>query len=100
MKTSGGADPRIRAGRSRPASLRLATVGLVVLFLASCASNSGLPEPGSEKYRELVHAFYVGLAGLQSGADVRAKKDLTLATQIAPGEPASWANLGILAIRQ
>jgi Tfp pilus assembly protein PilF len=70
------------------------------LLLAGCSSNSGLPEPGSAKYRDLVHAFNVGLAGLQSGEDVRAKKDLTLATQIAPGEPASWANLGILATRQ
>lgn len=74
--------------------------GIALLLLESCASNSGLPKPGSPNYRELVHAFYIGLAGLQSGADVRAKKDLTLATQIAPGEPASWANLGILAIRQ
>ena len=71
-----------------------------LLLLAGCSSNSGLPEPGSAKYRDLVHAFNVGLAGLQSGEDVRAKKDLTLATQIAPGEPASWANLGILATRQ
>ena len=71
-----------------------------LLLLAGCNSNSGLPEPGSAKYRDLVHAFNVGLAGLQSGEDVRAKENLTLATQIAPGEPASWANLGILATRQ
>jgi Tfp pilus assembly protein PilF len=73
---------------------------MAVVILCGCRRNTGLPEPGSTKYRDLVHAFNVGLAGLQSGEDVRAKKDLTLATQLAPGEPASWANLGILATRQ
>jgi tetratricopeptide (TPR) repeat protein len=48
----------------------------------------------------LISAFYVGLAALQSGDDVRAQQKLTLASQIAPGEPASWANLGLLAVRQ
>ena len=89
-----------RPQRERSGLVRLTTAGCGLLFLASCASNNGLPQPGTTKYRDLVHAFYIGLAGLQSGADVRAKDDLTLATQIAPGEPASWANLGILAIRQ
>ncbi|MDQ3011007.1 MAG: FG-GAP-like repeat-containing protein [Acidobacteriota bacterium] len=59
-----------------------------------------MPKPESKEYRNLVSAFYVGLAGLQTGEDVRAKDKLTLATQIAPGEPASWANLGLLAVRQ
>jgi Tfp pilus assembly protein PilF len=59
-----------------------------------------LPEPGSKEYRDLVSAFYVGLAGLQTGEDVRAKEKLTRATEIAPGEPAGWANLGLLAVRQ
>ncbi|MEP7340833.1 MAG: FG-GAP-like repeat-containing protein [Acidobacteriota bacterium] len=59
-----------------------------------------MPKPESKEYRDLVSAFYVGLAGLQTGEDVRAKDKLTQATQIAPGEPASWANLGLLAVRQ
>jgi tetratricopeptide (TPR) repeat protein len=59
-----------------------------------------LPKPDSKEYRDLVTAFYVGLAGLQTGEDVRAKDKLTQATKIAPGEPASWANLGLLAVRQ
>src|SRR5262249_11811295 len=58
------------------------------------------PAPGSKEYRDLVTSFYVGLAGLQTGEDVRAKERLTQATQIAPGEPAAWANLGLLAVRQ
>jgi Tfp pilus assembly protein PilF len=90
-------DFRIRSlGLVRSVSLIL----LISLFLASCNGRSGLPQPGSNEYRELVAAFYVGLAGLQTGEDVRAKEKLTRATEIAPGEPASWANLGLLSIRQ
>ncbi|MGH9754864.1 MAG: FG-GAP-like repeat-containing protein, partial [Blastocatellia bacterium] len=66
----------------------------------ACSRNTGLPKPDSKEYRDLVTAFYVGLAGLQTGEDVRAKEKLTQATEIAPGEPAGWANLGLLAVRQ
>lgn len=75
---------------------------LIALLLtgAACERNAGLPKPDSKEYRDLVTAFYVGLAGLQTGEDVRAKEKLTRATEIAPGEPAAWANLGLLAVRQ
>jgi len=78
------------------------TTLLVIALLAftACSRNAGLPAPGSKEYRDLVSAFYVGLAGLQTGEDVYGKNKLTLATQIAPGEPAGWANLGLLAVRQ
>lgn len=59
-----------------------------------------MPEAGSIQYRDLVSTFSVGLAALQSGDDLRAREKLTLATQLAPGEPAGWANLGLLAVRQ
>lgn len=72
---------------------------LAVCLLESC-SRSGLPAPGSQAYAELCSAFYLGLAGLQSGEDVRAKQYLTRSTQVAPGEPAGWADLGILQVRQ
>lgn len=101
---------RVKRALSVPPSLRLPvppslrlyvtlSLCLSVLFTA-CNGNAGLPKPNSKEYRDLVSAFYVGLAGLQTGEDVRAKDKLTLATQIAPGEPASWANLGLLAVRQ
>ena len=44
--------------------------------------------------------FYLGLAALQSGEDVNARKGLTRATELAPGEPAGWVNLGLLQTRQ
>lgn len=73
---------------------------VVSLLALSCARPAGLPQPGSNQYRELVSAFYVGLAGLQTGEDVRAREKLMRATEIAPGEPAAWANLGLLSVRQ
>src|SRR5262249_4117204 len=74
---------------------------LSLLFtFTACERNAGLPKPDSKEYRDLVTAFYVGLAGLQTGEDVRAKEKLTRATEIAPGEPSGWANLGLLAVRQ
>jgi Tfp pilus assembly protein PilF len=71
-----------------------------VLFSAECTRNAGLPELGSKEYRDFCAAFYVGFAGLQSGEDVRANRELTRATQIAPAEPVAWADLGILQVRQ
>lgn len=73
---------------------------LLLIVASACRQSSGLPTPESKEYRNLVAAFYVGLAGLQTGEDTRAKEKLTLATQIAPGEPASWANLGLFDVRQ
>jgi Tfp pilus assembly protein PilF len=93
--------PRLDLRINPPGLVRSASLILLIsLFLASCNGRSGLPQPGSNEYRELVTAFYVGLAGLQTGEDVRAKEKLTRATVIAPGEPASWANLGLLSVRQ
>jgi len=71
-----------------------------VLFSLGCTRNSGLPEVGSKEYRDFCSAFYVGLAGLESGEDVRAKSELTRATQLVPAEPVAWADLGVLQVRQ
>ena len=59
-----------------------------------------MPEAGSQQYRDEVKAFYVGLAALQVGDDVRADSMLQQATERAAGEPAAWANWGVLALRQ
>jgi Tfp pilus assembly protein PilF len=84
-------------------NLRLTTTILLTLLLlcgVSCRPVVTLPEKSSQKYREVVSAFYVGLAALQVGDDVRAEARLTQATELVPEEPASWANLGLLALRQ
>ncbi len=73
---------------------------LAVVALLSCSRDAGLPSVDSKQYRDLCAAFYLGLAGLQAGEDVRARQGLQRSTQIAPGEPAGWADLGILQVRQ
>ncbi|HEY7212763.1 MAG TPA: FG-GAP-like repeat-containing protein [Bryobacteraceae bacterium] len=71
-----------------------------LLLWTACSRNAKLPAVGSDQYRELCAAFYLGLSALQSGEDVNARKGLTRATEIAPGEPAGWADLGLLQFRQ
>jgi len=58
------------------------------------------PPPDSDDYRNAISAFYVGLAALETGDFVRADEKLAQITQIAPNEPAGWANHGLLALRQ
>jgi Flp pilus assembly protein TadD len=78
----------------------LLLVSLMLLSIVGCKSTPKLPEKNSEEYNEAVRAFYVGLAALQVGDDVRAESELTKATLVAPDEPASWADLGLLSLRQ
>lgn len=70
------------------------------MFLAGCHSHTQLPDRSTKTYADFVSAFYVGLAALQVGDDVRAEDRLAEATKLIPGEPAGWANWGILALRQ
>ncbi|MDT4955241.1 MAG: hypothetical protein QOJ02_3379 [Acidobacteriota bacterium] len=80
--------------------LILLLVSLALLSIAGCKSAPKLPEKNFKEYNETVRAFYVGLAALQVGDDVRAESELTKATQLAPDEPAAWADLGLLSLRQ
>ncbi|HEV7902662.1 MAG TPA: FG-GAP-like repeat-containing protein [Pyrinomonadaceae bacterium] len=83
------------AGRAIFASL------FALLCLAGgCARAPQLPDKNSREYREAISAFYVGLAGLQVGDDVRAESDLARLVALVPNEPAAWANYGLLALRQ
>jgi Flp pilus assembly protein TadD len=75
-----------------------AVLAAALIFVAGC--HRGLPAPSSSAYRNFVSAFYVGLAALEVGDDVRAESSLAQATQLAPGEPTGWADWGILALRQ
>ncbi|MGC2636169.1 MAG: FG-GAP-like repeat-containing protein [Acidobacteriaceae bacterium] len=59
-----------------------------------------MPKAESAQYQQFVKAFYVGLAAMQVGNDARADDSLHQATQLAPGEPAAWADWGLLALRQ
>jgi Flp pilus assembly protein TadD len=72
----------------------------LIALSVSCNSSSKFPQKNSKAYSDVVSAFYVGLSALQVGDDVHAESRLSELTRLIPGEPAAWANWGILALRQ
>ena len=83
---------RIFATRTAIAGITLA----IGLTLAGCPRpNSTPPTPASA---QIASVFTVGTIALQT-ADPRALEKLTQALQLAPQEPAVWANLGLLRLR-
>src|SRR5271168_283472 len=87
-----------RRARLRTARLLACLLASSALILTGCRSR--LPDKSSKTYSDFVSAFYVGLAALQVGDDVRAESSLADATKLVPAEPAGWANWGVLALRQ
>ncbi|HEX5708994.1 MAG TPA: FG-GAP-like repeat-containing protein, partial [Pyrinomonadaceae bacterium] len=77
-----------------------AALTLALSALCACERAPTLPAKNSAEYRQIVSAFYVGLSALQVGDDVRAEAKLKETTALAPEEPAAWANLGLLYLRQ
>lgn len=67
---------------------------------AACRPAANLPAKSSKEYNDVVRAFYVGLAALEVGDDVRADSKLAEVTRLIAAEPAGWANWGLLALRQ
>ncbi len=90
---------RDRARRSLQTAAVLCVCAISASF-AGCGTGGKLPEKSSKEYADVVSAFYTGLAALQVGDDVTAESKLVQVTQLAPGEPAGWANWGVLAFRQ
>jgi Tfp pilus assembly protein PilF len=72
---------------------------LTAAGFAACR-RADVPAKDSPQYTSAVRAFYVGLSALQVGDDVRAEAKLKEATGLAPDEPAAWADLGLLYMRQ
>jgi Tfp pilus assembly protein PilF len=73
---------------------------IAVFVMTGCRQTTTLPSRSTPEYNELVRTFYIGLAALQVGHDVQADSKLSQFTQLAPSEPAGWANWGMLALRQ
>ena len=91
-----------RRGR-KYSSLTSVFLGLfvsLVMAAVGCHARERLPDTTSKTYSDFVSSFYVGLAALQVGDDVGAERNLSKAVELVPGEPAAWANWGILALRQ
>jgi tetratricopeptide (TPR) repeat protein len=92
-----------RAAQPSPASARVAALllsGMLACGFCACRSSPKFPLKSSKEYAAAVSAFYIGLGALQVGDDVHAESKLSEVTALVPGEPAGWANWGILALRQ
>ena len=79
-------------------ALALAGAAAIGTYVAS-RQRRGLPSPGTDAYEQTVRHFYRGLAGLQVGLVDAARQEFVQASEIAPGEPAVWANLGLAYLR-
>ena len=74
---------------------------LIILFVVALGcGGSRNPQPGSEAYNSTVSAFYAGVSAMEVGEDLRANAKLELVTELAPMEPAAWANLALMAMRR
>jgi Flp pilus assembly protein TadD len=75
----------------------------VIVLLASIlyfrSIRPSVPPEGSQTYEQVTRVFYRGLAALEVGLLDQAKQEFTQATQLAPAEPAGWANLGVSHLR-
>jgi tetratricopeptide (TPR) repeat protein len=83
-------------------ALGLAAIVMAVVvgyLIRRATSTRGLPSADSPAYEETTRSFYRGLAQLQVGLLDDAKREFARATELAPGEPAAWANLGIAHLR-
>ncbi|MGH9308750.1 MAG: FG-GAP-like repeat-containing protein [Vicinamibacterales bacterium] len=81
-------------------STRTILCACIALALASAVSCRRQPVIADEVYVEAVARFHTGLAALQTSQDVLARRELERVTQIVPQEPAAWADLGLLFLRQ
>ena len=93
----------VSAKSNRSFSLTTQFIAIFLLMATTgvgCHSKYSLPKRSSTLYSDYVSSFYVGLAALQVGDDVRADNELAKSTRLVPGEPAGWGNWGILALRQ
>lgn len=80
--------------------LPLLVVCAVLFALIPGAGCRRAPRVSDTTYRQAVTAFYVSLAAMQTSQDLHARKELDRFVQLVPDEPAGWANLGLLLLRQ
>jgi cytochrome c-type biogenesis protein CcmH/NrfG len=77
--------------------------GFVLFALAaasSCSSCRREAVPQQQASQEVVVAFYTGVSAMQTSQEVLAREQLERVVAAAPDEPAGWANVGLLLLRQ
>ena len=87
---------------SRPVVLGVVAAALACgMACNSCRRGApSAPAVPDAVYRDAVTAFYTGLAAMQTSQDVLARQSIEKVTTLVPDEPAGWANLGLLLLRQ
>jgi tetratricopeptide (TPR) repeat protein len=78
------------------AALSVAALAVVVYI---AWHRPALPAAGSAEYEQYVEAFDVGIAALDADVPQIAGERLNKAIDLVPGEPAAWADRGLLEIR-
>lgn len=78
----------------------LLVVAVIVLVVQFTRHGSSVPQPGSDAYRQIVSAFFIGTVALEVDDLDRAELGLKQATELVPVEPAAWANLALLYMRR
>jgi hypothetical protein len=73
---------------------------LAAVLAGSCSSCRRTPLLSEADRREVVTAFHTALAALDTSQEVLARQKLDRVIALAPQEPAAWANLGLLLLRQ
>ncbi len=71
-----------------------------LVFSASCSSCRRTPDVPPEVRREATVAFFTALAAMETSQEVVARGKLDRVVELVPQEPAGWANLGLLLLRQ
>ena len=100
MNLSSDSSSPARLSPSRRRRLLIAAiVALVFAVVFFGYSRWRQAHPTAENYRALVSTFTEGVVALEVSDDEHALPSLLLATQIAPQEPAAWADLGIFYLR-
>ena len=79
--------------------IRISACLLTVALVAACSPVKEQP-PSPQAYRDAVTAFYVGLSAMQTTQEVLAREKFDRVVTLVPEEPAGWANLGLLLLRQ
>ena len=97
--TRPSAEPLLRPQRWARVALAGA-LAMTAALGASCSSCRRTPEVPPEVGREATVAFYTALAAIETSQEVLARDKLERVVAIVPQEPAGWANLGLLLLRQ